>query len=104
MSATFDQSNAYDALQIPPAAMQQGGMEILRSGIVGGGHHVMFRPVFEDTRMWGRVLADIARQLAQAYEHQGRGSAVEVMENIRFGFEHDMNQPPDVHSEIAPQT
>jgi hypothetical protein len=104
MNATFDPSSAYDALQVPPAAVQQGGMEILRSGIISGGHHVMLRPVFEDTRMWGRVLADIARQLAQAYEHQGRGSAAEVIENIRFGFETDMNQPPDVHSEIAPQT
>jgi hypothetical protein len=104
MSATFDSSNSYDALQPPPAATQQGGIEILRTGIVAGGHHVMVRPVFEDTRMWGRVLADIARQLAQAYQHQGRGSAAEVMANIRFGFETDMNQPPDAHSEIVPQT
>jgi hypothetical protein len=103
MSATFDPSNTYDALQIPPAAVQQGGLEILRSGIIAGGHHVMLRPVFEDTRMWGRVLADIARQLAQAYEQQGRGTMAEVMDNIRFAFETDMNQPPDVHSEIAPQ-
>jgi hypothetical protein len=64
----------------------------------------MLRPVFEDTRMWGRVLADIARQVAQAYEHQGRGTVAEVMANIRFGFETDMNQPPDVQSEIAPQS
>ena len=104
MSATLDPHNTYDALQVPPAATQQGGMEILRSGIIGGGHHVMLRPVFEDTRVWGRVLADIARQLAQAYEHQGRGTMAEVMENIRFGFDSDMDQPPDVHSEIAPQS
>jgi hypothetical protein len=104
MSATFDSNQSYDALQVPPAAVQQGGMEILRSGIVAGGHHVMLRPVFEDTRMWGRVLADIARQLAQAYEHQGRGTVAEVMESIRFGFEDDMNRPPDVQSEIAPQS
>jgi hypothetical protein len=104
MSATFGPGNSYDALQPPPAATQQGGVEILRSGIVAGGHHVMLRPVFDDTRMWGRVLADIARQLAQAYEHQGRGKAVEVMASIRSGFETDMNQPPDVQSEIAPQS
>jgi hypothetical protein len=103
MSATFDPSNSYDSLQPPPAAKQQGGLEILRSGIIGGGHHVMLRPVFEDTRMWGRVLADIARQLALAFEHPGRGWAAAVMANIRIGFENDINQPPDVHSEIAPQ-
>jgi hypothetical protein len=104
MSATYNPANAYDALQPPPAATQQGGVEILRSGIVAGGHHVMLRPVFEDTRMWGRVLADIARQLAQAYQHQGRGTVAEVIENIRRGFDADMNQPPDVQSEIAPQS
>jgi hypothetical protein len=104
MSVTFDSSNSYDALQPPPAAMQQGGMEILRSGIIAGGHHVMLRLVFDDTRVWGRVLADIARQIAQAYEHQGRGSMAEVVANIRFGFDTDMNQPPDTHSEIAPQS
>jgi hypothetical protein len=104
MSATHKPGNAYDALQVPPAAAQQGGVEILRSGIVGGGHHVMLRPVFEDARMWGRVLADIARQLAQAYEHQGRGSAAQVIDSIRSGFDADMNQPPDVQTEIAPQS
>jgi hypothetical protein len=102
MSATHEQNQGYDALQVPPAAQQQGGMEILRSGIVAGGHHVMLRPVFDDTRVWGRVLADIARQLAHAYAHQGRGTVDEVMANIRVGFETDMNQPPDVHSEVAP--
>jgi hypothetical protein len=99
-----DASNpvGYDALQAPPAASQQGGVEILRTAIIGGGHHVMLRPVFEDTRVWGRVLADVARQLAQAYAHQGRGTVDDVLASIRFGFEADMNSPPDVHTEVAP--
>jgi hypothetical protein len=94
----------YDALQAPPASKQQGGVEILRTAIIGGGHHVMLRPVFEDTRVWGRVLADVARQLAHAYAHQGRGTADEVLASIRFGFDSDMNNPPDVHTEVGPST
>ncbi len=92
----------YEALQVPPVAMEQGGLEILRAAIVGGGLHVMLRPVFDDTRIWGRVLADIARQLSHAYQHQGRGSAADVIAGIRAGFEADLNQPPELHSEVAP--
>jgi hypothetical protein len=52
--------------------------------------------------MWGRVLADIARQLAHAYAHQERGTVADVIANIRFGFDHDLNVPPETHSEVGP--
>ena len=68
------------------------------------GLHVTLRPVFDDARMWGRVLADIARQLSNAYQHQDRGKTADVIAAIRFGFDTDLNNPPDVHSEIAPIT
>jgi hypothetical protein len=98
------QNRPFDALQIPPAALEQGGMEIIRAAIINDGLHVTLRPVFDDARMWGRVLADIARQLANAYEHQARGKSADVISQIRFGFDHDLNNPPDFHSEIAPIT
>jgi hypothetical protein len=63
---------------------------------------VTLRPVFEDTRLWGRVLADIARQVAQAYAHQGRAGAPDVIANIRAGFEADLDAPPDMHTEVTP--
>jgi hypothetical protein len=94
----------FEPLQVPPAAVERGGLEILRAAIINDGLHVTLRPVFDDTRMWGRVLADIARQLAHAYEHQERGSADEVMAGIRAGFDADMAQPPQVHGEIKPLT
>jgi hypothetical protein len=92
----------FDALQIPPAALERGGVEVLRAGIIDDGLHVTLRPVFEDTRLWGRVLADIAFQVARAYAQQGRGSAEEAIANIRAAFDADMNNPPDVHSEVGP--
>jgi hypothetical protein len=106
MSSPFN-SNAprgFEALQVPPAAIERGGVEILRAAIINDGLHVTLRPVFDDTRMWGRVLADIARQLAHAYQHQERGSAEEVIAGIRAGFDADISQPPEVHSEIKPLT
>jgi Domain of unknown function (DUF5076) len=106
MSSPFNPNapRGFEPLQVPPAAVERGGVEILRAAIINDGLHVTLRPVFDDTRMWGRVLADIARQLAHAYEHQERGSAAEVMAGIRAGFDADMSRPPEVHGEIKPLT
>lgn len=92
----------FDALHLPPAALDRGGVEILRAGVIDDGLHVTLRPVFDDTRLWGRVLADIANQVARAYAHQERGSAVDVIAHIRAAFDNDLNDPPDFHSEVAP--
>ncbi len=95
---------SFDALQLPPAALDRGGVEILRAGIIDDGLHVTLRPVFEDTRLWGRVLADIAFQVARAYAHQQRGNMPDIIANIRSAFDADMNNPPDFHSEVGPLT
>ena len=92
----------FDALQVPPAALERGGVEIVRAGVIDDGLHVTLRPVFEDTRLWGRVLADIAFQVARAYAHQQRGEQADILANIRAAFEEDMNNPPDVQSEVGP--
>jgi hypothetical protein len=106
MSSPFDQKSAapYQALQVPPAALERGGLEILRCAVIDDGLHVTLRPVFDDTRMWGRVLADVARQLAHAYAHQERGAVADVIANIRLAFDHDLNVPPESHSEVGPLT
>jgi hypothetical protein len=104
MSSPFD-SNApkvFDALQVPPSALDRGGVEILRAGIIDDGLHVTLRPVFEDPVLWGRVLADISFQISRAYAQQDRGAFNEVLAAIRAAFEADMNNPPDVHSEVGP--
>ena len=102
MSSAFDPPKVFDALQLPPAALERGGVEIIRAGIIDDGLHVTLRPVFEDTRLWGRVLADMAFQVARAYAHQERGKIDEILANIRAAFDQDMNNPPDVHSEVGP--
>ena len=106
MSAPFDHKPAvpYQALQVPPAALERGGLEVLRCAVIDDGLHVTLRPVFDDTRMWGRVLADVARQLAHAYSHQERGNVADVIASIRLAFDHDLNVPPESHSEVGPLT
>jgi hypothetical protein len=106
MNSTIDPAaqRPFEALQIPAAALDHGGFEVLRAAIINDGLYATLRPVFDDTRMWGRVLADIARQLAQAYAHQGRGTADEVIANIRFGFDTDLNAPPQMQGEVTPIT
>ena len=97
MSTPFDQNppRPFDALQVPNAALEHGGVEILRCGVVNEGLHVTMRPVFEDTQMWGRVLADIAFQVAGVYANQTQGKAGDIVAGIRAAFEHEMNNPPD---------
>jgi len=104
MSSPFDpnQPQGFEALQVPPAAADRGGIEIMRAGIIDDGLHVTLRPVFEDTALWGRVFADMAFQVARAYSHQGRGDPNQILASIRAAFDADMNNPPDVHSEVGP--
>ncbi len=54
--------STYQALSIPPAGRERGGMEVLRSGIVDGELHVTLRPAFNDPQQWGRLLAEVMVQ------------------------------------------
>ena len=95
-------SNTYQALNIPPAANEHGGFEFLRCAIVEGELHLTLRPVFNDPNDWGRVFAEVARQVARAYAHQDRFQEPETLTRIRSAFEAEMRNPPDVASSIGP--
>ena len=89
-----NQPRPFEALQIPNAALEHGGVEILRAGVINEGLHVTMRPVFEDTQMWGRVLADIAFQVAGVYSNQTQVPATDIVASIRAAFEQEMSNPP----------
>ena len=83
----------FDALHIPPAAMEQGGVEVLRAVIIDGGLHVSLRRAFDDPEAWGMLIADIARHIARIYAketalteeaHEGSGHA--LLEALRKLF------------------
>jgi len=95
---SFQNPNApqpFDALQVPDAALTQGGVEILRCGVINEGLHLTMRPVFQDTTMWGRVLADIAFQLVGAHAKAANLNPSKMLAGIRQTFDHEMNNPPD---------
>src|SRR5262245_9854763 len=95
-------SNPYQALNIPPAANERGGFEFLRCAIVEGELHLTLRPVFNEPKDWGRVSAEVARQVARGYAQQDRFAAPDTLTRTSGAFESEMKNPPDVASSVAP--
>jgi len=73
----------FDALHIPPTALDQGGVEVLRAAIVEGGLHVSLRRAFDDPEAWGMLLADVTRHIARIYAGEGKFREEETIERIR---------------------
>ena len=95
-------SDLYQALNIPPAANERGGFEVLRCAVIDGELHLTLRPVFNQPDDWGRLFAEVARQVAAAYAHQDRFPQAETLSRISTAFETDMRSPPDVVSSVGP--
>lgn len=73
----------FDALQIPPDALDKGGVEILRAAVIEGTLQVSLRRAFEDPQAWGMVLADIARNVARVTAMEQGLSESETIDRIR---------------------
>ncbi len=95
-------SNEYQALRTPPAAAERGGVEVLRCAIIEGELHVTLRPAFDDPRGWGRLFAEVARQVAGAYAQAHGYKQNETVEKIGKAFAEEMRTPPQAKSSIAP--
>ena len=76
----------YDALLIPNDALDKGGVEMLRAGVVDEELFVTARRVFADPAHWGYVLADIARRLATLYAAEGDFAEAKVSAAIAGAF------------------
>ena len=85
----------FDALHIPPTALEQGGVEVLRAAIVDGGLHVALRRAFDDPEAWGMLIADIARHVARIYASEDKFRENETLERIRAIFDSEMDAPSD---------
>ncbi len=95
-------SNPYQALNIPPAANDRGGLEVLRCAVIDGELHLTLRPAFREPNGWGHMFAEIARQVARAYAHEKRFTEADTLARISSAFETGMKNPPDVTSSIGP--
>ena len=95
---SFDPEKAapvFDALHIPPAALEQGGVEVLRAVIIDGGLHVSLRRAFEDPEAWGMLIADVARHIARVYATELQMSEEQTLARLRAIFEAEMDAPSD---------
>jgi hypothetical protein len=80
-----DDPRAYQALALPEQALERGGTEILRLGVIDSELYVAALPAFEAPARWGEVLAEVARRLAAIYAVQKPGlsrkdATVEIVE------------------------
>ena len=85
----------FDALHIPPAALEQGGTEVLRAVIVEGDLHLSLRRAFDEPEVWGMLLADVARHVGRIYAREGGMREQEVIDKLRAIFEAEMDEPTD---------
>jgi hypothetical protein len=85
----------FDALVIPPTALEQGGVEVLRAAIVEGGLHVSLRRAFDDPEAWGMLIADVARHVARIYATENKFREDETLERIRALFNAELDSPTD---------
>jgi hypothetical protein len=80
----------YDALTIPNEAIANGGVEILRAGLVDDELYVTARHAFKDPAQWGEVLADITRRLALLYSMETDLTEAEALTEIEEAYAAEM--------------
>jgi len=85
----------FDALHIPPLALEKGGTEVMRAVVIEGDLHLSLRRAFEDPETWGMLLADVARHIGRLYARDGGMSEQEVVEKVCTTFEAEMDEPSD---------
>ena len=95
MAEADEKFPVFDALHIPPAAMEQGGVEVLRAVIVDGALHVSLRRAFDDPEAWGMLIADITRHVARVYATEDKFREAETIERVRALFDAEMDAPTD---------
>jgi hypothetical protein len=94
----------YEALALPAQALDNGGVEILRVGIVDDELYVTARPAFRDPGKWGEVLAEIADRLGAIYAAENLGPSVaDVTVDIAEAFAAEMGAKP-LNAAAKPRT
>ena len=85
----------FDALHIPPAVLEQGGVEVLRAVIVDGDLHVSLRRAFDDPDPWGMLIADVTRHIARIYATESSLTQDQLIERVRAIYDAEMERPTD---------
>jgi hypothetical protein len=91
--SVIDDTSIYQALVIPNEALDKGGVEILRAGLVADELYVTARPAFDDPAMWGEVLGDIAQKLARMFAGDGKLTHKQALAAIGSAFAAALGAP-----------
>ena len=90
-----DDPRIYQALALPEEALEKGGLEILRLGIIDDELYVSALPAFKAPAQWGEVLAEVAARLGAIYATQNTGlSKKDVTIDIVEAFAAEMGARP----------
>ncbi|MCW2317024.1 protein of unknown function [Rhodoblastus acidophilus] len=88
-------------LSVPPDVEEHGGAEILRLFICNGALTLSMQRAFEQPDMWGRLLAELAMQVAQVYAQETEMSAGEALAELRVALEAGLDrvsfEPPPIN-------
>jgi hypothetical protein len=88
-----DDNPIYEALVIPNEALDKGGLEILRAGLIQDELYVTARRTFDDPGVWGQALGDVARRIAQLYAAEGNYTRKDALAAIGGAFAADLGAP-----------
>jgi hypothetical protein len=95
MANGTDDPRIYQALALPKQALEGGGVEILRLGIIDDELYVSAVPAFKAPARWGEVLAEVAGRLGAIYAAQTPGlSKKDATVQIVEAFAADMGARP----------
>ena len=88
------ENRIYQALALPAEALEQGGAEILRAGLINDELYVGAARAFDDPAIWGDVLGDIARSIAEMMAAEDRAlGQKEILTQIVEAFLVDIGAP-----------
>ena len=84
----------YEALALPNEALTNGGLEILRAGLIDDELYGSARRSFQDHATWGEVLGEIARRIAAIYSIEDTDlTEKEIIADIVSAFAAEMGLP-----------
>ena len=87
---------AFEALAVPPPALEKGGYEVIRAVVAEGELHVSLRRAFDEPETWGILLADVARHVGRIYALEASMREEQVVERVWAMFEAEMERPTDL--------
>jgi hypothetical protein len=84
-----------EELPVPFDANMFGGKEIARAFVVNGDLHVTLDNAFEDSAVWGVMLADIARHIVTMRERETGEKRDKILGDIRQSLDAEWSSAAD---------